>query len=116
MTAYYLTFGVLLLFLNATTAQFRTGWFLESVVSATMIVLVMRTRKPFFRSRPSKYLTLATLLVVAVTLFLPYTPVADLLGLTPMPPSFLLVLAAIVVLYVFSAEVAKSIFYKRTKF
>ena len=49
----YLTFGVLLLVLHATQAQFRTGWFVESVISASLIVLVIRTRRPFFRSRPA---------------------------------------------------------------
>ena len=52
----YLTFGALLLILHATQDQFRTGWFLESVISASLIVLVIRSRKPFFKSRPSKYL------------------------------------------------------------
>ena len=68
----YLTFGVLLLVLHASQDQFRTGWFLESVISASLIVLVIRSRKPFFKSRPSKYLLMATLVVVIVTLLLPF--------------------------------------------
>jgi len=52
----FLTFGALLTLLNATQDQFRTGWFLESVISASLIVLVIRTRKPFFKSLPGKYL------------------------------------------------------------
>jgi Mg2+-importing ATPase len=52
----YITFGVLLFLLHATVDQFRTGWFIESVVSASMIVLIIRTRRPFFRSSPSRYL------------------------------------------------------------
>jgi Mg2+-importing ATPase len=72
----YLTFGVLLLLLHATLDQFRTGWFLESVVSASLIVLVIRSRKPFFKSRPGKYLLMATLSIVVVTLVLPFTPAA----------------------------------------
>jgi len=47
----YLTFGVLLLILHASTDQFRTGWFIESVISASITVLVIRTRRPFFRSK-----------------------------------------------------------------
>ena len=50
----YLTFGALLTILHATQDQFRTGWFLESVISASLIVLVIRSRKPFFKSRPAK--------------------------------------------------------------
>jgi len=67
----YATFGLLMFAFHASAEQFRTGWFLESVVSATLIVLVIRTRKPFFRSRPGRYLAIATILVVAATLALP---------------------------------------------
>src|SRR5882724_212847 len=70
----YLTFGALLLVFHATQDQFRTGWFLESVCSASLIVLVIRSQKPFFRSKPSKYLSVATLSTVALTLILPFTP------------------------------------------
>ena len=48
----YLTFGVLHWLLQATPEQFRTGWFQESVISAALIVLVIRSRRPFYRSRP----------------------------------------------------------------
>jgi Mg2+-importing ATPase len=111
----YLTFGVLLLILHATTDQFRTGWFLESVISASVTVLVIRTRKPFFRSKPGKYLLTATLLIVAVTILFPFTPLAGLLGFHPLPVSILLVIGMIVVLYMIAAEMAKRTFYKRAK-
>ncbi len=61
----YLTFAALLFVFRATTVQFRTGWFVESVVSASLIVLVVRTRRPFFRSRPGKPLVAATLAIGA---------------------------------------------------
>lgn len=111
----YLTFGVLLLLLRAGMVEFRTGWFLESVVSACLIVLVVRTRRPFFRSRPGRYLTLATIAVVLLTLLLPYAPFAGVLGLAPVPPVFLLALGAIVAAYVLTAEVAKRVFYGRAE-
>jgi Mg2+-importing ATPase len=112
----YLTFGVLLLILNATTDQFRTGWFMESVVSASVIVLIIRSRKPFFRSKPGKYLSMATLLIVVLTLIFPFTPLAKLFGLRPVPLSFLLVLGVIVIIYIIAAEIAKRVFYRRVKF
>jgi Mg2+-importing ATPase len=112
----YLTFGALLFILKAGTEQFRTGWFQESVISAALIVLVIRTRKPFFRSVPGKYLLTATLLIVGVTLIFPYTPLAGLLNFTPLPLEFLLLLAVILVLYIGAAELAKMIFYRRVKF
>ena len=103
----YLTFGVLLLILHATQDQFRTGWFLESVVSASLIVLVIRTRKPFFNSRPSKSLFTATLLVVVATLILPFTPIARLFGFGRLPLSFRPIIAIIIALYIISAEITK---------
>ncbi|MDP3182996.1 MAG: HAD-IC family P-type ATPase, partial [Desulfobaccales bacterium] len=112
----YLTFGALLFILKAGTEQFRTGWFQESVISAALIVLVIRTRKPFFKSLPGKYLLAATLLIVGVTLIFPYTPLAGLLNFTPLPLEFLLLLALILVLYIGAAELAKMIFYRRVKF
>jgi len=111
----FLTFGALLLLLHATEDQFRTGWFIESVVSACLIVLVIRSRKPFFSSRPSKYLLIATLLVVFATVALPYTPLGGIFGLTPLPLSFILLILTIVSLYVLSAEIVKAFFYKKVK-
>ena len=107
----YLTFGALLWILDASPEQFRTGWFVESVISASAIVLVIRTRRPFFTSTPGRYLLLATLAVAAVTLLLPLLPTGTPLGLTPMPLSFLFLLAAILAGYVLTAEVVKRRFY-----
>lgn len=110
----YLTFGCLLL-INATVDQFRTGWFIESVVSASLIVLVIRSRRPFFKSKPGKYLLLATLLVVVVTMFLPISPLAGLLEFQALSISFLLMLGAILILYIISAELLKKVFYAKVK-
>jgi Mg2+-importing ATPase len=107
----YLTFGALLLVLRASPEQFRTGWFVESVISASAIVLVIRTRRTCFTSRPGPYLVLATAAVACATLLLPILPIAAPLGLTPMPPSFLLLLAVILAGYVLAAELVKRRFY-----
>ncbi|BAI62051.1 magnesium-transporting P-type ATPase [Methanocella paludicola SANAE] len=112
----FMTFGVLLFLLHASERQFQTGWFMESVVSATMIVLVIRTRKPFFKSRPGKLLVLATLLVVGAVIALPYTPIAPIFKFEPLPPVFILTLAIIVGLYVAMAEIVKRMFYRTVKF
>ncbi len=109
----YLTFGALLLMQRSDKVAFRTGWFLESVVSASLIVLVIRSRRPFCRSKPSVYLLSTTVAVVIATLILPYTPAAQPLGLRPVPPGFLLMLAAIVACYIAAAEVAKRLFYRQ---
>ncbi len=112
----FLTFGVLLLVLPDMIEQFRTGWFTESVISASMIVLVIRSRRPFFKSRPGKYLLTATLLIGIVTLCIPFTPFAAPFGFKPLSISVILMIAAIIGLYILTAETIKRIFYKRVKF
>ena len=112
----YLTFGALLFLLHADSAQFRTGWFMESVISASMIVLVIRTRQSIFHSKPSPYLFSATMAIALITLIIPYTPLASVLGFQALPFSFVLILMAIIALYVTSAEIMKSIFYGWVKF
>jgi Mg2+-importing ATPase len=109
----YLTFGTLLLVVRATTDQFRTGWFLESVLTELLILLVIRTQRPFFRSKPGRYLALSALAVAVITLILPYSPLNGILGFTPLPLSLLLVLLGITVAYVTASELAKRVFYKR---
>jgi len=109
----YLTFGALLFVLRATPELFRTGWFMESVVSASLIVLVIRTRQPFFRSLPGRLLFIATLTVGAVTLILPFTPLGALFEFIPIPMEFIALMGAIVAFYVLSAEAAKRVFYRR---
>jgi len=111
----FITFGVLLLVLNSSPEQLRSGWFIESVVSASLIVLVIRTRRFFLSSRPGKYLALATLLVVAAALMLPYTGLGQLFGFVPLPAYFLLIVGVIVVIYAAFAEVAKVFFYRKMR-
>jgi P-type Mg2+ transporter len=112
----YLTFGALLLLLRAQPEQFRTGWFMESVISASLVVLVVRTRQSILNSKPGKYLFAATLATVGVTLIIPWTPLATLLGFQALPLSFVLVLGAIIAIYVMTADVVKKIFYTHIQF
>jgi Mg2+-importing ATPase len=111
----YLTFAALLFVLKANTEHFRTGWFMESVISASVVVLVIRTRKSFFRSKAGKSLGLITLFVVAGTLALPYTRLARPFDFSPMPVKFVIVLAGVLILYIASAELLKKAFYRRVK-
>ena len=108
----YMTFGVLLFYLKANQQEFQTGWFMESVISATLIVLVLRTQFSIFKSRPGKYLLAATLIVVLFTLALPYLPFAGSLGFIPLPLHFYAIMLLIVILYIISAEIVKRQFYK----
>ena len=111
----YLTFAVLILVLNASPTEFRTGWFIESVLSAVIIVLVIRTRRPFFRSRPSRYMLMTAIAIIAVTLSLPYLLPTEIFGFQGLPPIFLALTGVIIVLYIMTAEAAKQLFYHRSR-
>jgi len=108
----FATFGILLWVMKANEEAFHTGWFIESVLSAGIVVFAVRTRLPFLRSKPSRLMLGMTLLVVIITLTLPYTRLAGPLGFTPLPPVYLLLIFGIVTLYFFSAELAKRWFYR----
>ncbi len=108
----FATFGILLWLMKANEAAFHTGWFVESVISAGLVVFAVRTRLPFTRSHPSRAMLGMTLLVAVVALALPYTPLAGLLGFAPLPPLYLLLIFCIVAAYFLSAELVKRWFYK----
>lgn len=110
----YATFAALI-FLKTTVEEFRTGWFIESVVSATAIILVIRTFKPFFTSYPSKYLSLAILLVIIFTIFLPVMPFSSYLGFTMIPNKIYLCIGVIVIFYILSVEFAKMKLLKKSR-
>ncbi|MDD5502846.1 MAG: magnesium-translocating P-type ATPase [Candidatus Thermoplasmatota archaeon] len=111
----FVTFGALLFWLGAWNNEpmFQTGWFISSECTQTLILLAVRSRKPFWRgSLPSKPLLYSLIAVVAVTIALPYLPFAGALGLMPMPPLFILAVLGIVGVYLVSAELLERRFYK----
>ena len=108
-----LTFAALLFVFRAAAETFRTGWFVESLLTELVIALVVRTRHPFFRSRPSVLLMATTAAVVAVTLLLPYAPFAGVFGFVPLPAPLMLAIIGITALYVLAAELAKKWFFTR---
>jgi Mg2+-importing ATPase len=111
----YATFAVLLWLMKADQQTFQTGWFIESILSAGVVVFAVRTRLPFTRSRPSRAMLAVTGVVILITLGLPYSPLARLLGFVPLSISYLLVIFGIVVLYFLSAELTKRWFYHQAK-
>jgi Mg2+-importing ATPase len=107
------TYLVLIFLLRSNMEQFRTGWFIESVVSAALIVLAVRTRRPFFTSMPSIYLLTGVVLVIALACLAPLTPLAPLFNFVPLPSLFYLVVSGIVLAYFLSVELAKLLFYRK---
>jgi Mg2+-importing ATPase len=109
----FMTFWVMLSLLHAGHVEFRTGWFVESIATQTLVVYVIRTRRvPFFRSRPSLPMLLVPTGAALVGAVLPYTGLAHLLGFTPLPATFFLILFGMVVVYLLLVELAKTRFYR----
>lgn len=111
----FVTFATLLKLFHATPALFRTGWFVESLLTELLVALVVRTRRPFFRSSPGRILLLSTFTLVPVALVLPFVPHVDLIGFVPLPMHLMAALVAITVLYLFATELLKNRFYKRAR-
>jgi Mg2+-importing ATPase len=109
----FLTFGVLLYYLKADESLFQTGWFVESVISASLIVLLLRTRLTFFKSKPGRYLIVSTLLVVLAVIIIPLTPLTNVFNFVALPLAFYGWMLLIVLLYIIAVEIAKGIFYLR---
>jgi Mg2+-importing ATPase len=108
----FATFAVMLWVFHSGAAQFRTGWFVESLATQTLVIFAIRTHRiPFFRSHPSLPLTLAALGAVTIGAVLPATPIAAALGFQPLPGGFFAALAVMVACYLGLVEVGKRLFY-----
>ena len=108
------TFAVMLYVFNAGDTLFRSGWFVESLATQTLVIFAIRTRRvPFFRSVPSKPLLAATIACAAVGVALPYSPLSHILGFKALPVAFLGVLVGMIVTYLGLVEVGKRIFFGR---
>jgi Mg2+-importing ATPase len=108
-----LTFGVLLWVFSASAELFRTGWFVESLLTELVVALVVRTRRRFYLSRPGRVLLLSTVVLVPAAFLIPFLPGAELLGFVPMPPALMAALVVITTGYVLATEWLKSSFYRR---
>jgi P-type Mg2+ transporter len=114
----YATYLLMYYFFGATTlaqaSLFQSGWFVESIISQTLIIHVIRTRRlAFIESRASVPLTLTTLIVCVAGLWLPYSPFAGALGLTPLPAAFWPFLVLMIVLYLALTHLMKMWFHRR---
>ncbi|MGB7590856.1 MAG: magnesium-translocating P-type ATPase [Terriglobia bacterium] len=103
----FLTFYVLLHFLHTSEAQFHTGWFVESLATQTLVLFVIRTAKNPFRSRPSGPLLATCLGVVAIGIYLPFSPLAGVLGFTRLPAGYFAFLVVATGAYLLLVEAAK---------
>ncbi|MGA2820513.1 MAG: magnesium-translocating P-type ATPase [Anaerolineales bacterium] len=111
----FLTFGMLLFVFRAAPEVFRTGWFIESLITELVIALVVRTRHLFFRSRPGTLLLASTLVFIGITLVLPYLPFISVFGFVPLPAPLMLTILGLTTLYVLATELGKKYFYSRVE-
>ncbi len=112
----YLTFFVLIFIFKSDEKLFQTGWMLESVISAMIVMLIVRTARPVIKSKPSKGLLIAILSVSLVLISIIYSPINSYLGLVVLPLKALAFMLGISVLYALLAEVLKRKFYKHNSF
>lgn len=108
-----ITFLTLLFLLKAKESAFQTGWFIESALSELFILFIIRTHKNFFKSKPAKYLLILSIFGLIVTLGLPYSPLADDIGLVPLPMVNLLAIFGIIAAYIITADILKVWFFRR---
>lgn len=109
----FVTFALLLHVLDADAAEFHTGWFVESLATQVLVIFIIRTRGSPLASRPNRWLALTSLGIVALAMVLPVTPLAPMLGFTPLPLEFFVLLSVVVVVYLGVVEAVKRWFYRR---
>jgi Mg2+-importing ATPase len=109
----FATFGVMLLVLHAGHDAFRSGWFIESLATQTLVVFLIRTRRvPFVRSRPSVAMVVLPVTAAAIGVFLPFSPFGRTLGFTTLPATYFLILVAMIAMYLVLVELVKQRFYR----
>lgn len=108
----FATFALLLQVLDASAAQFQSGWFAESLVTQVLAVFVIRTRGSALAGRPHPALCGMSLLALTVALALPFTPMGTWFGLVPLPGLFYAALLGMAASYLVTLEIAKRIFYR----
>ncbi|MCK7557176.1 HAD-IC family P-type ATPase [Chitinophaga sedimenti] len=110
-----IAFYLLYRYFRVTPAQFRTGWFMESLATQILVVFIIRTRKiPFAQSRPSTALLLTAAACLGIGWLLPYLSVSGLAGFAPLPFQIVLYITGLVIVYLVCAQVLKTVVYKLT--
>jgi Cation transport ATPase len=103
----FLTFYLMLYVLHADERMFHTGWFVESLATQTLVLFVIRTAGAPWKSKPSLPLAITTIATVVVATALPFSPLSDVLGFSPLPPIYFAALLAMVIPYLILVEIMK---------
>ncbi len=107
------TFAALLSLVGDTPELCRTGWFVESLLTELVVLLVFRTTGPFWKSRPSPFLAWSIGAMVLVTLALPYMTTGSVFGFAPLPLPVMLTIVIITITYIAASELAKYHFFRK---
>jgi len=110
-----LTFSLLRLVFRVDNAQFRTAWFVECILTELLIITIVRSQLPFYKSKPSRMLVVVIILMVLVAFVLIQSPFHSLLGFAEISPTILSCILGIVLLYGLASEFAKRIFFGKQK-
>ncbi|HRO47542.1 magnesium-translocating P-type ATPase [Agriterribacter sp.] len=108
----FITFYVLYFYFHFSGSSFQTGWFLESVLTELLILFIIRTRKSFIKSKPGKLLLITGIAAFCVTLYLPFSPLAGLLGLSIAHVQQLIAIVLILLTYTITADLLKVAFFQ----
>jgi Mg2+-importing ATPase len=110
----FLTYGVMLFIFHASPELFHTGWFIESLCTQTLVIHVIRTGKiPFLESRPSRFLILTSIFIVATGIVIPFSPLAKPFGFVAPPSLYFVILFFMVITYLLLVQVVKAWFIRK---
>lgn len=112
----YLTFAILIWFFHASSDVFRTGWFVESVVTEVLILLIVRTRRTFFSSRPGKFLFISSIGVIGIVIVITIVKIPSSLGFSTLPMFIIGSMCLIALIYGLLAEVTKKIIFRQINY
>ncbi|THU39547.1 magnesium-translocating P-type ATPase [Niastella caeni] len=107
----FLTFYILYHYFKLSNSSFQTGWFLESTITELLILFVVRTKKTVIKSKPGRLLLITSLIALGIIIYLPYSPVAALLGFSILNPLQIITITLILVAYIITADLLKRAFF-----
>jgi Mg2+-importing ATPase len=112
----FLTFIMLFWVFHTFGSTFQTGWFLLSLTTQTLVMFIIRTKKPFFKSTPSKYLLLSSILCVLLGWSIVFTGFGRIFGFEVLPINIVFVIVGLVASYLTTVEIVKRLFYRKYSF
>ena len=108
----FITFYTLYYYFRLSGSSFQTGWFLESAITELLILYIIRTKKSFIKSKPGKWLLITGIMAFCITIYLPFSPFAGLLGFSVAHVKQIIAIALILLAYTITADLLKIVFFR----